>query len=285
MARTIAVDTVSEAAVAAAVAARASGLAVRELRDLEHLRLAVDLIGDIWGRDAGEPVVSLDLVRALSHSGGFVGGAFDGEELVGATVGFRGAHDGRTSLHSHVTGVLPRVRSRRVGFALKQLQRAWSLEHGIGVITWTFDPLVSRNAYFNIARLGAFPAAYERNFYGAMADDLNRGDESDRLLVAWDLTSPAAVRAATGEPLIPGDVPLDATVALRADDEGWPVTAAPEGPVVVCCIPEDIVAIRRRDLSCALAWRMALRATLAEPIRDGYSVAGFARDGRYILEA
>ena len=79
---------------------------------------------------------------------------------------------------------------RNVGYALKLHQRAWALQRGIATITWTFDPLVRRNAYFNLAKLGVRATRYLPNFYGAMQDPINAGDDTDRLLVDWDLASP-----------------------------------------------------------------------------------------------
>ena len=90
----------------------------------------------------------------------------------------------------------PGLTGRHVGFALKLHQRAWALLRGVSEIAWTFDPLVSRNAYFNLVKLGAQPAEYLPNFYGTMLDTINGDDDSDRLLVRWRLRSPHVVAAA-----------------------------------------------------------------------------------------
>ncbi|STS10865.1 Uncharacterized conserved protein [Gordonia bronchialis] len=101
-----------------------------------------------------QPPVSTDMLRALSHAGNYVAGAFIGDHLAGGSVGFFGAPVGHT-LHSHITGVSKRGRGHNVGYALKMHQRTWALHRGLRTITWTFDPLVARNAYFNITKLGA----------------------------------------------------------------------------------------------------------------------------------
>src|SRR3954471_4883540 len=135
-------------------AAEQAGVTVRvlhELPDLEEVRLLLD---DVWRPDPTNPTATLELLRVVSHIGSYVAAAYRGDTMVGATMGFFGPPDTR-SLHSHITGVRPDGQVRGVGFALKTHQRAWALDNGVRTIGWTFDPLVSRNAYFNLAKLGA----------------------------------------------------------------------------------------------------------------------------------
>ena len=187
-----------DAAVAAAdAAARAAGVRIRELTELDELGDVYRLYDAIWRPDPKNPPVTTELLRALTKAGNYVAGAYDGSELVGACVGFFGAPAGR-ELHSHIAGVSRAALGRSVGFALKLHQRAWALRHGVATIAWTFDPLVSRNAYFNLAKLAATPAEYLPNFYGGMHDGINGGDETDRLLVRWDLESPSVRAASAG---------------------------------------------------------------------------------------
>jgi predicted GNAT superfamily acetyltransferase len=166
-----------------------------------------------------------------------------------------------------------------VGFALKEHQRAWALANGIRKVTWTFDPLVRRNAHFNLQKLGATAAEYHERFYGAMMDGINAGDESDRLLIVWNLDDDRAVEAASGrldEPSGKG------TVALSADGNA-PQRGEMSGDIVLCQTPEDIIALREADPKRALQWRIALRETLGAALQDGYDVAGFTRAGWYVL--
>ncbi|MFC6345542.1 GNAT family N-acetyltransferase, partial [Nocardioides hankookensis] len=169
---------------------------MREVADLAELAAVVALYADIWGRDANPPM-TLELLRAFTKAGNYVGGAFEGDRLVGACVGFFHA-PAEDALHSHIAGVAGDVLGRHVGFALKLHQRAWAMLRGVSEIAWTFDPLVSRNAYFNLVKLAARPAEYLPNFYGAMLDTLNGDDDSDRLLVRWSLRDPAVVAACSG---------------------------------------------------------------------------------------
>jgi predicted GNAT superfamily acetyltransferase len=133
---------------AVAAAATHAGVTLRELREVEETRDVVALLAEIWGR-ADNPPLPAELLRAFSKSGNYVAGAYAGDRLVGTCIGFHG--DPATQvLHSHIAGVVPGMAGRNVGFALKLHQRAWALRRGVQVIEWTFDPLVARNAYFNL---------------------------------------------------------------------------------------------------------------------------------------
>ena len=196
MTDSLALPEVDRAVQAADAAARSAGVSVRELTDLSELDEVVDLLSSIWGR-AENPPVTIELLRAFTKAGNYVAGAFDGGRLVGACVGFFHA-PAEDALHSHIAGVSPAATGRSIGFALKLHQRAWALLRGVSEIAWTFDPLVSRNAYFNLVKLAARPVEYLPNFYGPMLDTINGDDDSDRLLVRWQLRDPAVVLASAG---------------------------------------------------------------------------------------
>src|SRR5205823_4174315 len=139
---------VDDATSSAAEAAARSGVEIALLDEVDLFERGARLLADIWGADSDMPVVPKDVLRALAHSGNYVTGAFLDGRLVGLSVGFLGQLEGRLHLHSHISGVATEVQHRRIGFALKQHQRAWSLAHGLDRVMWTFDPLVRRNAYF-----------------------------------------------------------------------------------------------------------------------------------------
>ncbi|GIH26789.1 hypothetical protein Aph01nite_50990 [Acrocarpospora phusangensis] len=259
-----------------AAAAGKAGVELRELHEIPEFEQAFRLFDDIWHPEPLNAPVSVEMMRALSHAGNYVAGAYDGEELVGASVGFLAAPVGEV-LHSHVTGAV----RKGAGHALKLHQRAWALARGLDRVTWTFDPLVRRNAHFNLAKLGARPEAYLREFYGVMADEVNAGDESDRLLAVWRLTSPEAVTAASGRPYQPGRA-AEAEPGLLAE-YGKPVARVAGGRVVLVELPEDIEAVRRADPGAARAWRLAVREVLGGMMDEGATVTGFARGG-YVVE-
>jgi predicted GNAT superfamily acetyltransferase len=142
-----------------------------------------------------------------------------------AVCGFFG-NPAKGGLHSHVAGVAHAGHGRGIGFALKLHQRAWALHQGVDHISWTFDPLVRRNAYFNMTKLAARPARYLTNFYGPMGDVINGSGDTDRLMVDWDLTSPPVDAAVRGRPLrVDGTAP-SATATRTPPNRDTPVLAA-----------------------------------------------------------
>jgi predicted GNAT superfamily acetyltransferase len=257
-------------------AARLAGVRVRELADLDELDAVYRLFNEIWRPDPSNPPVTTELLRALTKAGNYAAGAFDGHRLVGACVGFFGTPS-TTTMHSHVAGVSASAMGRSVGFALKLHQRAWAISRGLSSIVWTFDPLVSRNAYFNLMKLGATPTEYLPNFYGGMRDGLNGSDESDRLLVCWDLDSlpvhGVAIRRETG----------DAVVALNRSDAGLPVPGSLDGQNLVVAVPCDIESLRTIDPVAGRQWRMAVRDVLGTLLAEGAHVTGYDRAGWYLV--
>ncbi|CUR57832.1 conserved exported hypothetical protein [metagenome] len=281
-----AVATDLDAAVQGAdAAARAAGVTVRSLVELPDLEQAVALFAEIWRREASPPL-TLELLRALTKAGNYVGGAFADGRLVGACVGFFHAPE-EDSLHSHIAGVAPGAAGRNIGFALKLHQRAWAIARGVGEIAWTFDPLVARNAWFNLTKLGARATEYLPNFYGPMDDGINGRDESDRLLVRWRLTDPAVVLACAGGGV--GAVAADleaggAVVALGSDDAGQPVPGRLDGPVSLVAVPSDVAVLRGAAPETAARWRIAVREVLTTLLADGSGrIEGFDRTGWYVV--
>lgn len=226
-----------------------------EIRVIEapaDVKRLVSLFSQVWGSIT--PLVGVEMLRAIGHTGGYVAGAFAENRIVGGSLGFLGRHGDDLALHSHITGILPGVRHTGLGRSMKLHQRSWAAAAGLAWVTWTFDPLVRRNAWFNIAVLGATIDEYLVDFYGPMDDAINGNDPSDRLLAAWPTT------------------PIDAGAE--------PVTAP--GTVAVPT-PDDIVVLRRTDPSEASRWRMRVRDELGGGVATGARVVGFTRDGEYLL--
>ncbi|MHB8613871.1 MAG: GNAT family N-acetyltransferase [Candidatus Dormibacteraceae bacterium] len=261
---------------------------IREVAEIEELRELAELFAVVWGRP-GEPPINSDILKALAHSGNYVAGGFAGGKLVGGLVGwFGGVPPHELHLHSHILGVLRGTEAHGLGFELKQHQRRWCLSREVKVMEWTTDPLVRRNAYFNLTKLGARASEYVVNVYGEMSDSINAGEESDRLLISWQLDSPSAEAAAAGsssEPLIDELRRNGALIALSVGDAGQPVAASASSRVILCEVPNDIVELRRSDPLLARSWRMALRRTLTEAMAAGYEVTGATRSGWYVLES
>jgi predicted GNAT superfamily acetyltransferase len=282
-----------EATRAAVAAAKAADVVIRDLRRHEERAAAVRLFEAIWRPAAGNPPpMTAELLQALGHAGSYVAGAFaggvrgtpegspggSGTRLVGASAGFFTAPPD-CALHSHITGVAPTEAHRGIGFALKLHQRAWALARGVRQVVWTFDPLVARNAWFNLAKLGALPTAYLEDFYGPMTDAVNAGMASDRLLLAWRLDDPAVAAACAGRARQPPAT--GAEPALTVGPGGEPVATPTDAPAVTVAVPPDLEALGPEQRR---AWRAAVREALGGRLAAGAAVTGFLRDpDRYLV--
>ena len=267
------------AATAAEVAdrtARRSGVLIRELDTPDATAQGADVLRAVWG--SVDTVAPPNLLRALQHSGGYVFGAYDESGvMLAVSVGFLAAE----GLHSHITGVVPNGQRRGLGLALKQHQRAWCLEHDITTVTWTCDPLVRRNVTFNLHALGAHVVAYLPDHYGPMNDGVNKGDESDRFELHWDLLSPAAQAAEHGRlPWLETSAPF----AVAEGPEGLPVVDTVRGAARRVQLPRDIEAVRREDARVAKAWRVAVREAVVGGLAAGAEITGVTAEGALVME-
>ena len=217
--------------------------------------LARDIFDSTWSLDTGTEITP-NLLQAMVHSGSYLSGAFIGNKIVGAAFAFPATNNG-LHLHSHMTAVLPEFRDKGVGYALKIDQWGWAKKNTYSHLSWTFDPLVRRNAKLNIAKLGVDISAYHPNFYGEMPDALNVGDESDRLMVSWrtDVDTPKARQLITN----------------------------PEPGYILIEIPEDIVAIRSKNQNESMKWRRQVREQLMAAFEKNGKVIGFSANNEYVL--
>src|SRR5512141_546470 len=158
---------------------------IRPLITLEDFHAAEEVQRAAWG-SADIDIAPLHVMLTIAKNGGVVLGAFAQDQLIGFVYGFVGTTD-RADAHlkhtSHQMGVLPEWQSRGVGYALKVAQREAVRQQGLRLITWTYDPLESKNARLNIAKLGAVCNTYIRNYYGELRDELNLGLATDRFQV------------------------------------------------------------------------------------------------------
>jgi predicted GNAT superfamily acetyltransferase len=260
----------------------ASEVAVGEVEDMAALREASALLEAVWGRNEEGVPIGSEVMRALVHAGGCVTVARDERGDLAGTAVLALAEDGTT--YSMIAAVAPGAADRGIGRALKLRQREWCLQRDRRTMVWTFDPLVSRNARFNLVALGATAGEYEPAFYGVMTDDLNGTDESDRLVARWELDSPRVVAAAAGhraeEPprdgaAVRGQGPDGAAMLLEGTLDGTPVRW--------CRVPTDVVALRRARPREASEWRKAVRETMVPAFADGLVASYLARDGWYLL--
>lgn len=283
-------DVVRRAGSAAQAAAESSAVVIDVATSTDDQRQVREVLDHVWPGEGTQ--VTPNLLRALVHSGSYCSLARDlaSGRPVGAALGLVGRRadvPGGLFLHSHMAGVWHSDRDRRIGTALKLHQRAWSMAEGIPVVAWTFDPLVRRNAFFNVVRLGAQVRDYHEDFYGEMTDAVNAGDRSDRLVAWWQLDSSQAALAAAGELRAPSAASLvEVTRVLLAEVDGEPVVGAEPEPLesVLIHLPQDIVAIRQMDPQRALRWRFAVREALQAAYAVGLRVSTVTTDGAYVLE-
>jgi len=271
----------------AGVAAVDAPISVELVGSEQDARAAVAVLARIWAREDGAEPLPPELAWAFAHSGNYVALARRGPDVVGAAIGFRGHDAAGDLLHSHIAGVLPGCQGLGVGYRLKQHQRSWALAEGLERVTWTFDPLVARNGYFNVVKLGAQLTHYYVDFYGPMDDGINTGDETDRCLVTWRVGSARATAAASGTfPTtdIESVRQRGAVEVLRRDSSGLPQVQLAAGDVWLVQLPADVVDLRQRDPGLARSWRLALRETLVAAFADGLEVVGVGREGWYVVE-
>ncbi|GAC1412880.1 MAG: hypothetical protein NVSMB57_08350 [Actinomycetota bacterium] len=159
---------------------------VRELSGYAEMQALSECFAAIWDSH-DEQIIPKETFTAAALSGHQVLGAFDGETMIGGSWGFLTFDAGVFGLHSHITGVLPAYEHRGAGLALKMAQKQWCLQRHIEIVTWTFDPMIARNAAFNIRKLGAQAVAFLPQFYGDMNDRYNAGEPTDRLEVRWNV--------------------------------------------------------------------------------------------------
>lgn len=259
----------------ARAAAEAANVELRPLSSVDQFDDAIGIMVATWGAFQLPP---REVMIALAHSGNVPLGAYDDDRLVGFVLGWAGIDEGGLHVHSHMLAALPERRHRGVGYALKLGQRAQALDQDIHVARWTFDPLVARNAWFNLGKLGAVADHFRRAFYGEMTDEINRGDRTDRLVVRWDLDPDPAPRSA------PEGFP---TVLAAEGDPDTPVPVPGSAPAAgggVVEVPREHGELRRRDADLASRWRDAASEALEACFGAGLIVGAFDRArSAYIL--
>ena len=229
---------------------------------------------DIWGA-AERNVVPRELLLTMQQNGGLVHGAFlPTGELIGFSFGFAGLRSGRLRLCSHQLGVLAPYRGTGIGIALKQAQARDARALGYELISWTFDPLEARNAYINLHRLECIARIYDRDHYGPMEDELNRGLPSDRFEAEWWLSGRPVMRAAGKTTVL---------LSVGADDQPVRGAEEPAGDSAIIEVPVDFQAIKRRSMELARSWRAESRAALERALAAGFVAADFRRSAAYVM--
>jgi predicted GNAT superfamily acetyltransferase len=220
--------------------------------------LISQVFDEVW---SVKTMVSPEIIVASLHNGAYGSVVWDGDVPVAAAFAIVGksltAQPSELNLHSHAAGVVQSHAGMGLGTRLKMHQWQWARENGFATITWSFDPLVRRNAWFNMVKLGANVTNYFQNFYGELDDGINAGEQSDRVLVRWQVL-------AAGEP------------------QSLEVVTERDGDVVIAT-PEDIESLRKTDKADAQVWRAGQRAAFEEAIGNGFAVRGLNAEYSYVL--
>ncbi len=219
------------------------------------------------------------LMGIIASGGGILLAAYDrdhGDRPIGFVLGLLARRDGRLYHASHMLATDPAYQGRGIGAALKRRQREVALAQGLDLMTWTFDPLIARNAHLNLHKLGAISSAYYEDYYGPMDDRFNGGLPTDRLLVEWRLNGPV--------PPVPLSVfaPLTPILIVQGGKPVLRLERAPVGAPLSVWVPGDSTAIKERDPAAALDWRLALRHALSWAFAHGYVARDFSA-GAYVL--
>lgn len=261
---------------------------IRPLKSHADYLAAEQLQRKVW-RFPWREVIPLNELVVAQRIGGYVFGAFDRGRMAAFCFGIPGLRGARPYHYSRMLGVMPGVRDRGLGFRMKLEQRRRVLAQGLDLVRWTFDPLQSRNARLNVAKLGCVIRDYLVNVYGDSGSRFNRGLETDRFVVEWWIRSRRVTGCLAGRAAPP---PGPATPLLegRPTKAGWrapgPVRK-PSGRILSIEIPTDIDALKRSDLALAQAWRRRTREAFQSAFRRGWVITGFDSAGgvsRYLLE-
>jgi predicted GNAT superfamily acetyltransferase len=264
---------------AAREAAEDAGVSLKPIHGIEGAERVGVVVEALWGPGQLPP----SLIRAFDYAGTVILGAFADGDLVGIVLGFPGLDEG-LHMHSHMLGVLRDRQSRGVGYALKLGQRAACLDLGIDEVRWTYDPLVARNGWFNLVKLGVVGTRLHRGFYGRMDDEINRGDRSDRFEVRWRLASERVLQALRGETSEPALGPLLLDLSGEPDAPRPEQTGAEPKPGAVIRVPLDYHEVRRRDPGLGEAWRETSARAFEACFDAGLVASWISRDGRYVFE-
>jgi predicted GNAT superfamily acetyltransferase len=273
-----------------------SDIAIRDLATVADLEAVLRLEKTVWGFEDAD-VTPLTLAVALKAAGSIWLGAFHKEALVGFAFAFPSLDQGKVGFHSHTLAVESPFDNRGLGHQLKLTQRQRVLARGVSEMTWTFDPLRSRNAHLNFAKLGVISNSYRQDFYGAGTSSLLHTNGTDRLWITWRLNGSRVEERLKGQSRRPET--LDALAHLeplvRFNGDGKPAEADLERALsrqrIAIEIPRDIGHVESTDRDLAREWRLATRRAFTAAISAGFTVTEFCRSirgqqgpGAYLLE-
>lgn len=154
-------------------------LHVGPLTATADLTSASQLYRDVFGYTKPEASLNPRLLKALAANGGSMVGAWkESGELVAFGYGFVGHAGGETYFYSQAVVVADGLQGAGLGRRIKNEQRRLALADGLHRMRWAYNPVLSRNAHFNLSVLGAVGRWFVPDCYG---------DGESRMVVDWDL--------------------------------------------------------------------------------------------------
>jgi len=276
-------------------------ITIRDLQSIDDLKQVEAVERRVWGLSELD-TMPLTFTVASREAGSVWLGAFDGTKMVGFAFGFLTSMHDHLTLHSHMLAVLEPYRALKLGSKLKlaQRERVLAMRPGgqrMSEITWTFDPLQSRNAHLNFAKLGVVADAYKVDFYGPETSSILHRHGRDRLWVRWPITSRRVHDRTQGKRNRAEVMDALSTVLplVRFDGDGKPkrtdLDSALRRQRIVIEIPGDILDIEKKESIPARQWRLDTRWAFTEALQAGFLVAEFCRSvrgqqgpGAYLLE-
>lgn len=245
---------------------------IRVLTTMEELIEVQKIEYAVWKMN---PIPLHQTFTALKN-GGILLGAFNHNRMIGYLYSFPGFDAGAVHLCSHMLGILPAYQVDGLGEKMKIKQAEIARELGYPMITWTFDPLESRNAYLNLHKLGAIGASYEPNYYGAMHDGLNEGLPSDRIKIHWNMSEIKQKQTHYFE---------RRKLLLDAGEDGAPIVTEVykradfhEENVYFIAIPTGFQEIKQADFELAKQWRLKTRDVFQTLFDEGLQATDLLRD-------
>jgi len=269
---------------------------IRDLTTIDDCRQVAALERDVWGYTDAEDVVPPPVLIVSAKRGGILLGAFDaGGVMKGFVYSIPAIKDGRLTQWSHMLGVTRDARDAGLGLTLKLAQRERSLQMGIDLVEWTYDPLQALNAHLNFTKLGVVVEEYEENIYGASSSPLHSGSPTDRFVAEWRLTTPHVERriAAAGVGVVRDASVASAPLVNPSQPAAhWLSPGVADlslnAPRLLVEIPVGYAEMMVQNPPLALEWRMASRAIFQHYFARGYRAVDFflsreAGRGHYLL--
>ncbi|MDQ0177361.1 GNAT family N-acetyltransferase [Bacillus chungangensis] len=230
---------------------------IRKISSIEELTAVQTLDQTIWKTEA----IPVHQTLTVVQNGGLMIGAFDNGRLVGFSYSFPGLTKGKVYLCSHMLGIHPDYRGQGIGVMLKKAQKNEAKEIGYTLMTWTYDPLESVNAFLNLSKLKGVANTYIENCYGEMNDGLNDGLPTDRLKVQWHIQQQPTIRICTEA----NQETYKSIANWKINHDGLPVinrsdlTTVKKEHTILVPIPKAFQCLKQTDFQLALDWRLQTR--------------------------